>query len=259
MATYESKKYAIIPVNATQIANGSVDNTEFQYLNGVTSAIQTQLDSKLASAGAFTVQTGMILPFSAAAASIPTGYLNCDGSAVSRSTYSVLFALISTTYGAGNGSSTFNVPNIAGRMIIGKSGTYSLASTGGATTDSFTPAGTVSGNTAAHALTESELPAHNHSFSGSSSGTITIKKLASLSGGGPGSAALERVGGSNAGPESSSSDGTYASFSGSVSGTVGDTGSGSGHTHGLSASFSGSAGTVDILNPYISVNYIIKT
>jgi len=257
MATYESRKYAIIPVNATQIADGSVNNTEFQYLNGVTSAIQTQLDSKLASAGAFTVQTGMILPFSAAAASIPTGYLNCDGSAVSRSTYSVLFALISTTYGAGNGSSTFNVPNIAGRMIIGKSGTYSLASTGGATTDSFTPAGTVSGNTASHALTEAELPAHSHSFSGSSSGTVTINKLGSESGGGSGSSTLRRLSGPNAGPESSST--AYASFSGTASGTIGNTGSGSGHTHGLSASFSGSAGTVDILNPYISVNYIIKT
>ena len=63
------------------------------------------------------------MPFSAAAASIPAGYLNCDGTAVSRSTYSALFALIGTTYGAGDGSSTFNVPNLASRMAIGKSGT----------------------------------------------------------------------------------------------------------------------------------------
>ena len=51
MATYESKKYAI-PIEAPNIADGTVNNTEFQRLDGVTSDIQTQLDSKLASAGA---------------------------------------------------------------------------------------------------------------------------------------------------------------------------------------------------------------
>ena len=94
MATYESRRYNTPIADAAKIADGSVSNTEFQHLDGTTSDIQTQLDSKLASAGAFTVQTGMILPFSAAAASIPTGYLNCDGSAVSRSTYSALFSLL---------------------------------------------------------------------------------------------------------------------------------------------------------------------
>ena len=120
MATYESRKYAI-PIEAPNIADGTVSDAEFQRLDGVTSDLQGQLDAKLASAGAFTVQTGMILPFSAAAGSIPTGYLNCDGAAVSRSTYSALFALVSTTYGSGNGSSTFNVPNVNSRMMIGKS------------------------------------------------------------------------------------------------------------------------------------------
>lgn len=62
-------------------------------------------------------QTGMIVPYAAAAA--PTGYLLCDGSAVSRSTYATLFGVISTTYGVGDGSTTFNVPNLKGRAIIG--------------------------------------------------------------------------------------------------------------------------------------------
>ena len=161
MATYESRKYAI-PIEAPNIADGTVSDAEFQRLDGVTSDLQGQLDAKLASAGAFTVQTGMILPFSAAAGSIPTGYLNCDGAAVSRSTYSALFALVSTTYGSGNGSSTFNVPNVNSRMMIGKSGTYSLGATGGATTDSFTPSGSVSVTVNNHTLTTSQIPAHNH-------------------------------------------------------------------------------------------------
>lgn len=54
-----------------------------------------------------------------AGSSAPTGWLVCDGSAVSRTTYSALFALIGTTYGAGNGSTTFNVPDLRARMPIG--------------------------------------------------------------------------------------------------------------------------------------------
>jgi microcystin-dependent protein len=49
----------------------------------------------------------------------PTGWLLCSGSAVSRSTYADLFAAIGTTHGAGDGSTTFNLPNPAGRSIVG--------------------------------------------------------------------------------------------------------------------------------------------
>lgn len=61
--------------------------------------------------------TGMIVPY--AGSSAPTGFLLCDGSAVSRTTYATLFALVSTTYGIGNGSTTFNLPNLKGRMMVG--------------------------------------------------------------------------------------------------------------------------------------------
>ena len=54
MATYESRKYAI-PIEAPNIADGTVSDAEFQRLDGVTSDLQGQLDAKLASAGAFTV------------------------------------------------------------------------------------------------------------------------------------------------------------------------------------------------------------
>lgn len=65
---------------------------------------------------------GSILPF-AGANSIPTGYLVCDGSAISRTTYAQLYAVIGNTYGAGNGSSTFNLPNLKGRYIEGQNAT----------------------------------------------------------------------------------------------------------------------------------------
>lgn len=57
--------------------------------------------------------------FFTAATSAPTGYLLCDGSAVSRTTYAALFTSIGETYGSGNGSTTFNVPDLRGRIPVG--------------------------------------------------------------------------------------------------------------------------------------------
>jgi microcystin-dependent protein len=54
-----------------------------------------------------------------AGATAPTGYLLCDGTAVSRTTYAALFAVTSTTYGVGDGSTTFNVPDLRGRVPVG--------------------------------------------------------------------------------------------------------------------------------------------
>ena len=55
-----------------------------------------------------------------AGATAPTGYLICDGAAISRTTYAALFAIIGTTYGAGNGSTTFNIPNLKGKVAVGR-------------------------------------------------------------------------------------------------------------------------------------------
>lgn len=78
-------------------------------------------------AGLAGVPTGTVHAF--AGSSVPSGYLFCDGSAVSRTTYANLFAVIGTTYGAGNGTSTFNLPNLIDRFVQGSatSGTYKNA------------------------------------------------------------------------------------------------------------------------------------
>jgi microcystin-dependent protein len=85
--------------------------------------------------------TGSVIAF--AGASAPTNWLLCDGSAVSRTTYNTLFALIGTTYGAGNGSSTFNLPNLKSRIPVGVDDADSnfnvLGETGGATTHTHGP------------------------------------------------------------------------------------------------------------------------
>jgi len=83
-------------------------------------------------------------------ASAPAGWLVCNGAAVSRTVYAALFALLGTTYGAGDGSSTFNLPNSTDRMNIGAGNLYNLGSTGG------------SPNTT---LSTTNLPSHNHSAS----------------------------------------------------------------------------------------------
>lgn len=81
----------------------------------------------------------------------PTGWLVCDGSAVSRTTYSGLFAVIGTVYGAGDGSTTFNLPNLKGRVVVGRDSTDTDWDTLGETRGSKT-----------HTLTSAEMPSHTH-------------------------------------------------------------------------------------------------
>ena len=72
---------------------------------------------------------GMVTPFAGKTA--PSGWLKCDGSAVSRTRYAALFAAIGTLYGAGDGSTTFNLPNLTGRVPFGMTGDYIGKSTEG--------------------------------------------------------------------------------------------------------------------------------
>ena len=83
---------------------------------------------------------------------VPDGYLACNGAAVSRSTYSLLFTVISTTYGVGNGSTTFNVPDLRGRTLLGTGTGEGLTARTAAD----------QGGVETHQLVEAELPSHNH-------------------------------------------------------------------------------------------------
>ena len=168
------------------------------------------------------IPTATIVPWSSS--SVPTGFLECNGQAVSRSTYSALFAIVSTTYGSGDGASTFNVPDLQDNVAMGKSGTKALASTGGANT--VTSTGNVGGTTANATLSTAQLASHSHPGGGSTGGTYFNQSF-------PGSKAFF-----------------------SPSGT-GSTGSGTGHSHNMSATFSGDA--TSVLQPYLTIIYIIKT
>ena len=90
--------------------------------------------------------------FAYGSSTAPNGWLSCLGQEVYRGDYPDLFAVIGTTYGAGNGTTTFNLPDLAGRVVVGQgSGTdltpRSMGAKGGAET---------------HTLTASEMPSHTH-------------------------------------------------------------------------------------------------
>lgn len=109
-----------------------------------------------------TVLPSGLLMMTAAPGGAPAGWLLCDGTAVSRTTYSSLFSIIGTTYGVGDNSTTFNLPDLRGRVPIGSgqgSGltNRTLGGTGGSET---------------HTLTVDEIPAHTHEYS-QSIGTST--------------------------------------------------------------------------------------
>jgi microcystin-dependent protein len=74
-----------------------------------------ELDDALNGLAAF--PTGSII--SLANSAVPNGWLYCNGSAVNRATYAALFGVIDTTYGVGDGSTTFNLPDLRGRTVIG--------------------------------------------------------------------------------------------------------------------------------------------
>lgn len=103
----------------------------------------------ISSTGGSSDKVGVIKLFSGSTA--PDGWLICDGSAISRTTYSDLFALIGTTYGEGDGSTTFNIPNIKGRTVVGLD----------SSDDDFNILGKTIGEKE-HSLTINEIPSHTH-------------------------------------------------------------------------------------------------
>ena len=97
------------------------------------------------------IPTGGIIMWSGAANAIPTGFVLCNGDAISRSTYATLFTTMGTVHGAGDGSSTFNLPDLRNRFIVGagSGSNYNVSDTGGA--DSVT-------------LTVDQIPPHTHTY-----------------------------------------------------------------------------------------------
>jgi microcystin-dependent protein len=178
--------------------------------------------------------SGMVMPYAGAAA--PSGWLLCDGSAISRTTYAALFAVVGTSFGTGDGSSTFNLPDMRGRVIAGvdtmggtsanrltSSYAHNVGGTGGS--EQNTPNGSVSGSTGSTTLSTSQMPSHTHNY---------VKDT-------------WFTGSNGLNGNTSQGQDTATSSAG---------GSGS-HNHSLSASFTGNA--MFVTQPWMTMNYIIKT
>lgn len=202
----------------------------------------------------YPVPTGVVTAF--AGSSAPPGYVLCDGSAVTRGDYSRLFAVIGTTYGEGDGSTTFNVPDMRGRVVVsydvGQSEFDVLGEVGGAKT---------------HTLTTTELATHSHSYStpagdGAHSHTGTISNAGnhrhiqqdfelSTEGFGVGvyraSRTRRRIG------ESAE----YTDYAGVHNHGLTINSSGA-HTHNVTIGNTGSSSPHNNLQPYMVMNYIIK-
>jgi hypothetical protein len=119
------------------------------------------LQTTAATAGS-ALPAGMMAPYAGTAA--PSGWLLCYGQAVSRSTYADLFTAISTTYGVGDGSTTFNLPDLRGRAAVGKDdmgGSAANRITSGGSGITGTTLG-ASGGAQTVTLSTAEMPAHTH-------------------------------------------------------------------------------------------------
>ena len=194
-------------------------------------------------------EVGTIKPWPKATA--PDGYVLCDGSAISRTTFADLFTVIGTTYGTGDNSTTFNVPNLTGKFPQGKDGSNSLAGTGGANTvtvavtnnqaatNATNQSVTITGSIDNTSLTTAQLASHDHNFN------LQF---------GQGNDPVASVG-QNTAP---------------VDGNTNNAGSGTGHNHShtLSGTLTGNittslTGSVtaagnNAFSPFVVVNYIIK-
>lgn len=121
--------------------------------------------------------SGMLMPYAGATA--PTGWLLCYGQAISRTTYADLYSVVGTTYGPGDGSSTFNLPDLRGRVIAGKD------DMGGSSANRLTSALNgdslgATGGAETHTLSTSEIPSHQHYVANST--TINLDGGATLNG-----------------------------------------------------------------------------
>lgn len=145
----------------TELTNVAVDD----YLVVLDTSANIAKKVTVANFNQAVLPAGIISPYGGTTE--PSGWLFCYGQAVNRVTYAALFSAIGTTYGVGDGSTTFNLPDLRGRTVAGQddmggsSANRLTAQSGGLNGDTLG----ASGGAETHTLTSAEMPAHTHTYS----------------------------------------------------------------------------------------------
>jgi microcystin-dependent protein len=215
-------------LTATSITTSVVDASSITVTGNVSAAEYYGDGSNLTGITTDSIPSGAVFPY--AGISQPSGYLFCYGQAISRSTYSDLFSAIGTTYGSGDFTTTFNLPDLRGRVVAGQddmggsSANRLTGASGGVNGDTLGAAGGDEG----HQLTAAQLAAHTHS---AGSYQTTIPTFANEEGS---EQVLQRNTGVN--------QAAFTSYA--LTGSSGSTGSNAEHNN---------------VQPTFILNYIIKT
>ena len=209
---------------------------------------------------------GSILTYAGTAS--PNGWLLCDGSEVSKTTYSRLFSVLGTLYGIPDNSNNFVLPNLADRVPVGKSISTSVGNSGGNSSvtlsvsqlPSHTHSGTTSSNGSHnHTGTTDSSGLHSHGITdpGHTHTQTTINDDFNGSGGNPPGFLGDSAGSRTWNNINSATTGISINNSGSHTHTF-TTDTASSHTHTFTTDSTGSGSSIDIRNKYVVINYIIR-
>lgn len=226
------------------VSSGVLNTTTVIPLSSLDSSVQNAINVTIPSLQAFSPPVGSLFQYAGATA--PVGWLLCQGQLLTISSYPSLFSAIGNVYG-GDGITQFALPDLRGRVALGASSGYPLGSSGGSET---------------RTLTVNEMPAHSHTgtIDGVSNHTHTYQDAyfaENVSGITP------KVFGTSAGTDVDNNF-YYRTQSGSYSADPSDpstlltSGSSGAHTHTMSNSSAGGGASFSIIQPYVTVSYIIK-
>lgn len=227
----------------------------FQSIGWTASLTMNKIYSLLNFLGHRGLPIGTVQMYAGSSDSVASGWLVCDGSEVSKTTYAKLYAVVGDNYSTGDETEgNFRLPNLVDRMPVGAGNSYDLADEGGSAdaivvnhTHTYAKPGA---NTGSHTLTISEIPSHTHTQN-SHDHKLGRRNIYATGGS---AVAVVTYGGGTAND----------SETGNTTATNKNTGGGGGHTHTISTSStntggasSGTDGTGKNMPPYVAINYII--
>ena len=226
--------------NLTTAQEPALGATGRTWLNTDTGLVRVDDGTTIKDVGTASVPTGGLLDF--AGSSAPVGWLLCDGTEVSRATFAALFSVVGTTYGIGDGGTTFNLPDLRGRVVAGKDDMGGVAANRITVAESGITGTTLgdAGGAESHALITAELASHTHTGTTPSGGAHAHSV--------PSSENSATFG----------SNGTAAEPNGGTGSTIPIASCGA-HTHSFTTDSEGSGNTHQNTQPTLIMNKIIKT